>query len=587
MKKLYFLSLMLLATITSFGQTIYSENFGTPAATTLIPAYITGTAPATFQNASTIVYSGTADVRISLPSSTYSGASGGGNIFFTTTAPARVFQIDGINTSSYTSANIQMTFGINVSPVTSLPILEYSTNASAGTPTWTPITIASPAATGWSLVSIAGGILPASTTLSLRFTQPTVQTGMRIDDVRVFNFNPACTLVIGTATSACNAVTSGIDTYTATIPYTGGGTGTYTITASSGTVAGANPGTTAAGNILINGVTEGVAVTVSIVNGTCSYPVIIPVANCKIVNAFPFYEGFNYTAGAALGNSQMWATVNAGDDIVAQTGSLIYTGSPAVTSTGNAVTFSGTGAEAFTPFTPTTTGTLYTSFLLNVSDITNVTTDLSSTYFASLTDASSGNYKARIFVKKNGTQYQLGLENAGTVVTALNTDAILRNVGDVVRVVVAFDFASNALSLWVNPTNGAAPNVSFNPATGAITTLAGFVLRQDSATLTPTIIFDELRISTNLSDLGLTSLATEKYNEIAGLKVYTNNGSLYILSDGGLNKTVAIYDILGKQIIKTEVIDNQTINISPFNKGIYVVKVEEDGKIATKKLIIQ
>ena len=253
MKKLYILLLSAVASV-SFGQTIYSENMGVPTGTTLIPAYVTGTAPATFQNAAPIVYSGTGDVRVTTPSSTYTGASGGGNVYLTSTA-GKYFQIDGINTSAYSSANIQMTFGyLTATFATVQVILEYSTNASSSTPTWTPITFTNNTSASWNLVSIPGGVLPSSSTLSLRFTQPTVAGQIRIDDIKVFNYNPACTLVLATATGACDAVTYNIDTYTATIPFTGGGTGSYTITPSVGTVAGDNPGSVAAGNILINGI---------------------------------------------------------------------------------------------------------------------------------------------------------------------------------------------------------------------------------------------------------------------------------------------------------------------------------------------
>ena len=61
--------------INSFGQTIYSENFGTPTATTLITAY-TG-----WQVGTPITYSGSGDVRTSSASSGYVGASGNGNVF--------------------------------------------------------------------------------------------------------------------------------------------------------------------------------------------------------------------------------------------------------------------------------------------------------------------------------------------------------------------------------------------------------------------------------------------------------------------------------------------------------------------------
>ena len=108
MKKIYSLLLLLVASYSSIGQTIYSENMGIPTGTTLIPAYTTGTAPATFQNSAPIVYSGSADVRITSVSSGYSGASGGGNVLIN--AIAENFQIDGINSSAFNTSGLQLSF---------------------------------------------------------------------------------------------------------------------------------------------------------------------------------------------------------------------------------------------------------------------------------------------------------------------------------------------------------------------------------------------------------------------------------------------------------------------------------------------
>jgi hypothetical protein len=116
MKKLYTLLLIAVGTTLSFGQTIYSENMGTPSGNTAVATYVTGTAPATFQNGSPIVYTGSTGVnimRVSTPSTGYTGASGNGNVFLSqTTNAGHVFQIDGINTSAYTSADLRLSFGM-------------------------------------------------------------------------------------------------------------------------------------------------------------------------------------------------------------------------------------------------------------------------------------------------------------------------------------------------------------------------------------------------------------------------------------------------------------------------------------------
>lgn len=83
-------------------------------------------------------------------------------------------------------------------------------------------------------------------------------------------------------------------------------------------------------------------------------------------------------------------------------------------------------------------------------------------------------------------------------------------------------------------------------------------------------------------------LSTTK-NAIAGLKVYPNpvtNGNLYITSDNANVKQVVIYDVLGKQVLKTTVND-QPVNVSALNSGVYMVKISEDGKTATRKLVIR
>ncbi len=581
MKKLYTLALMLFVGVVSFAQTIYSENFGTPTGTTLIPAYITGTAPATFQNGAPIVYSGTADVRATQVSS-YVGASGGGNVWIAAVAvatpplPNKYFQIDGINTSAYSSANIQMSFGhLSASTL----VLEFSTNGT----TWTPITFTNNPA--WTLVTIAGGILPSSATLSLRFTGST--TGIRIDDIKVFNYNPACSLVLGAPTVLCNAVTFGMDTYTATIPYTGGGTGNYVMTPTSGTVGGDNPNTVAAGNITVSGITEGVGITLNFVNGVCTYSSIVTAPECKPVNALPYYEGFNYTAGSNLGAQQRWTNVNSGDEVVIAAGSLSYPNT--AVSTGNSASFLGAGKDPFTPFTPITTGTIFASVLIKVADLTT-TTATTGTYFLGLTDSGKG-YQGRLFAKPSGTGYVLGFDSTSTTTNYATT---VFNVNDTVLVVMSFDFNTLTYSVWFNPDitlpNPPTPSLTkliTLPTPPAVLNFGGFQIRQDSDTTTPSLVLDELRIAPDFNSLGL-NLAVAQ-NEINGLKVYPNpvkNGNLFITSDSNNAKAVVIYDIIGKQVVNTT-ITNQPVNVASLKAGIYVVKITEDGKTATRKLVIE
>lgn len=576
MKKIYSL-LLLVITSVSFGQTVYTENFGTTAPSTspypLVTAY-TG-----YQAIAPIAYTGTSSARASGTLSTgYSGASGASHIYMgVTAAVGQTLQIDGINTSAYTAANLQLAFGYLKNGVANPQlVVETSTNGT----TWTPVTFTDNTTTAWTLVTIGGGQIPASATLSLRFTNPSTTSGqIRLDDVKVSNVNASCTLSLGVPSVLCDATTLALDTYTATVAYTGGTAGAYTITPSSGTVGGDNPATVAAGNIIVTGITEGTNFTLNVTKGACSYDTNANSPECKAVNPLPYNEHFNYTVGSSLGTSQSWSNLNSGDDIVSTAGNLTYTG---VTSSGNSVTFGAAGKECTTPFTSATSGTLYAAFLLNVSDVAAMT-DGSGGYLAGICGISSADYKGRIFVKRIGTQYSIGFDIASTTT---NYETTLRNVGETVSLVIGYDFTGNALSLWINPANGSAPTLGVVPTT-PLTALGWFTFRQDDAGLTPVVTADELRIVTSVAELGLT-LGVKESN-IAGLKMYPNpvsNGTLFIETAANAEKTVAVYDVLGKQVLNTTTADT-AINVAGLHAGVYIVNITEEGKTATRKLVIR
>lgn len=87
---------------------------------------------------------------------------------------------------------------------------------------------------------------------------------------------------------------------------------------------------------------------------------------------------------------------------------------------------------------------------------------------------------------------------------------------------------------------------------------------------------------------GTFSLSTQSF-DIAGLKVFPNpvkGGNLYITSDSKEVKTVVIIDMLGKQVLNAVVTD-EAINVSHLNAGVYMAKITEAGKTATKKVVIE
>jgi hypothetical protein len=105
------------------------------------------------------------------------------------------------------------------------------------------------------------------------------------------------------------------------------------------------------------------------------------------------------------------------------------------------------------------------------------------------------------------------------------------------------------------------------------------------STATPPVLTPQFIIR-KLADIALLSTQT---NEIAGLKVYPNpvsNGVLHIESNLNTERTISLYNVLGKEVLNTTT-SNNTINIANLNSGIYIVKITEGGKTATKKLVVK
>ena len=93
-------------------------------------------------------------------------------------------------------------------------------------------------------------------------------------------------------------------------------------------------------------------------------------------------------------------------------------------------------------------------------------------------------------------------------------------------------------------------------------------------------------VARNVADM---PLGTNSFNAIDGLTMYPNplkGNTLYLTSNANAAMSVQIFDVLGKEVLKSNVINN-AVNVSGLNAGIYIVKVTEEGKTATRKLVIQ
>lgn len=84
-----------------------------------------------------------------------------------------------------------------------------------------------------------------------------------------------------------------------------------------------------------------------------------------------------------------------------------------------------------------------------------------------------------------------------------------------------------------------------------------------------------------------TTLDVDK-NAIEGLKIYPNpvtGGTFYINTAANALKEVVVYDMLGKQVMKTAT--ENAVDVSRLNAGVYIIKVMEEGSTAARKLVIK
>ncbi|MDO9260448.1 MAG: T9SS type A sorting domain-containing protein [Flavobacteriaceae bacterium] len=78
-------------------------------------------------------------------------------------------------------------------------------------------------------------------------------------------------------------------------------------------------------------------------------------------------------------------------------------------------------------------------------------------------------------------------------------------------------------------------------------------------------------------------------NEISNFSLYpnpVNGGKIFISTNNNFaERTVQIFDVLGKQVVNQQGTQN-SIEVSHLTKGIYIIRIEEEGKTATRKLVI-
>lgn len=78
-------------------------------------------------------------------------------------------------------------------------------------------------------------------------------------------------------------------------------------------------------------------------------------------------------------------------------------------------------------------------------------------------------------------------------------------------------------------------------------------------------------------------------NTIDSFVIYPNpvkEGKINVITTSNSIKNITIFDLSGKKVFSLQTADKE-LNISRIQKGIYLIKVEQDGKISAQKLIVE
>lgn len=153
---------------------------------------------------------------------------------------------------------------------------------------------------------------------------------------------------------------------------------------------------------------------------------------------------------------------------------------------------------------------------------------------------------------------------------------------------------SNELTVQVSEDGTTWASLTYTRATGAGTSVWTYITASGiiPSTNNLRIKFENpvSNVGFRIDDVKLTGTTLGiKQNSIAGLKVYPNpitNKIFFVETNANSEKTIVIFDVLGKQVLKTITTEN-AISVANLNSGVYIVKITEEGKTASRKLVIK
>ncbi len=296
-------------------------------------------------------------------------------------------------------------------------------------------------------------------------------------------------------------------------------------------------------------------------------------------------ENFDYGASAGdltVVSSDSWANHSGSTKVGYITTSLTMANYPN-SNIGGSATITGSNSEDVNrTFTEQTSGVVYGSALVSISSVA------SGNYFIHLKDAAS-NFRARVGAKDNGSgKILFGIGASSSTLTYGSTAFDLNTT---YLIVFSYNIDSGESKLHVL-TSGVSTEPGTPEATNTGNSGTGILsvaFRQSSNV--PTANIDGVRVATTWNDIMTEATASIGKNSIQGFSSYpnpVNNGMLTVSTSNSNEKEVSIYNVLGKRVFEEKFSGGRKqLNVSQLTSGIYIMKVIEGDKVATKKLVIK
>lgn len=371
----------------------------------------------------------------------------------------------------------------------------------------------------------------------------------------------ACPISVFVVSVTCDMVTTGVDTYTTTLGFSGGGTAPYTFSSTQGSVSGDDPSSVSEGEIIITGVNEGTDFSYSLTSENCDISNTINSPSCEpgsTVNTIAELRagtiGNDYTLNgeAIVTFVQSFRNQKFIEDPTAAI--LIDDSNGIITS----ALVAGDGITGLTGTLDEFGGMMQFRPTMNISASSSGNTIAAQPVLASDLNANPNNYESE-YVRI----YEFAL-----IDTTENPTWVVGTEYQMLTQSGSYTFRTSFYD---------ADYIGADVPTSNTTVVAGIITERNDG--------DYFITSRSLSDFSNTLNANT--NTLQGFVMTPNPATSFIQVKAASNSPISlqIFDVLGKQVMGLE---NATlINIESLTTGLYIVKAVQNGETLTTKLIVE